>query len=434
MGFGHWPIPGYQRNVGYNCYEGRGATEIVDVNIHVGTGEVDQADKGLIAMQKCAKRCERREGCTAFTVQTTAQNVLLCWLRANVDLPSCERGTKESRRFSTYTRSGGTYTIGRRMQDGDANNVCGVLWFLHVSKCGGSTVRDLLRPGANFTVNATCKACSSMLDRNGWDYAHVGRASDASNNAKANGWSLHNASLWYDALSPYLENATVLPRVFVHHHDGMLPLASEEGHKLLSRVRSTVEARGCAFHLVSLLREPVERALSQAIFILQRRLAYRPKQCHPVIATRRRRPRSNCTIGRFRRLPPPNASGPFVLTIARAQRNYMTRYLTFGDWRQWPSTMWADNDASVDAELLTRASRLLSNATLIGTTARLPSFVDKLAAMMRWRVPPPAPLPISSSFTPPAIKQLYALTADERHAIEEATSIDRELYERFVLD
>ena len=81
-------------------------SEIIDVNIHVGTGEVDQADKGLIAMQKCAKRCERREGCTAFTVQTTAQNVLLCWLRANVDLASCERGTKESRRFSTYTRSG----------------------------------------------------------------------------------------------------------------------------------------------------------------------------------------------------------------------------------------------------------------------------------------------------------------------------------------
>ena len=96
--------------------------------------------------------------------------------------------------------------------------------------------------------------------------------------------------------------------------------------------------------------------------------------------------------------------------------------------------MWDATGTTSDAELLTRASRLLSNATLIGTTARLPSFVDKLAAMMRWRVPPPTPLPISSSFTPPAIKQLYALTADERHAIEEATSIDRELYERFVLD
>ena len=59
--------PGYALHRGYNCFEGAGASDVVDVNVHVSSGEVDGADRGKIATLKCKQRCDTRDGCSGFT-------------------------------------------------------------------------------------------------------------------------------------------------------------------------------------------------------------------------------------------------------------------------------------------------------------------------------------------------------------------------------
>ena len=88
-----------------NCYNGRGATEVLDHNVHTVTGEIDRADIGTIAVAKCRMRCEARaDECTAFTVQPTPQSSLHCWLRKYVVIDECDNGP-DARRFYTFLRA-----------------------------------------------------------------------------------------------------------------------------------------------------------------------------------------------------------------------------------------------------------------------------------------------------------------------------------------
>ena len=106
------PAQGYLPHADVNCFEGHGATEVIDVHMH-HTGETDKADRGAIATYKCMRRCDRREGCTAFTTEKTVFGILNCFLRKNVVLASCEQN---ARRFTTYTR-----VQGRRLSSSSTN-------------------------------------------------------------------------------------------------------------------------------------------------------------------------------------------------------------------------------------------------------------------------------------------------------------------------
>ena len=98
------PFDGWTLNMHTNCYEGRGATEMIDAYVHTSTGDVDLEDVGSIATLKCQMRCSRRAGCTSFTVNPTAGGTLNCWLRHSVSIALCDRGP-DAKRFHTYVRT-----------------------------------------------------------------------------------------------------------------------------------------------------------------------------------------------------------------------------------------------------------------------------------------------------------------------------------------
>ena len=105
-----------------NCYPGRGASEVYDVNQHTSSGPADEADRGAIATFKCMRRCEMRDGCNAFTTQPR-NGELHCFLRANVAISSCDVG-EAGKHFFTYVRKStaaapdafGAHNRGRRLQ------------------------------------------------------------------------------------------------------------------------------------------------------------------------------------------------------------------------------------------------------------------------------------------------------------------------------
>lgn len=96
------PAPGYVPHTNMNCFEGHGATEVIDVYVHLHTGDTDRDDRGAIATYKCKRRCDRRESCTAFTTQHTPMGILNCFLRTDIVIANCEQN---ARRFTTYTRA-----------------------------------------------------------------------------------------------------------------------------------------------------------------------------------------------------------------------------------------------------------------------------------------------------------------------------------------
>lgn len=110
-GFGS-PVQGWTLHANTNCYGGRGATEIIDVNIYTSTGSTEEADRGAVASLKCMQRCVLREGCTAFTTQAKLGQ-LHCWLRRDVVPTACEQGM-DAKHFFTYVRE--PAAAGRRLQ------------------------------------------------------------------------------------------------------------------------------------------------------------------------------------------------------------------------------------------------------------------------------------------------------------------------------
>ena len=96
-------LHGWTVNPDTNCYQGRGADEVLDVYMSTITGEVNRPDAGAVALLKCRMRCDsrRRDGCMAFTVHPSALGSLHCWLRKDVHLAACDR---DATRFYTYTR------------------------------------------------------------------------------------------------------------------------------------------------------------------------------------------------------------------------------------------------------------------------------------------------------------------------------------------
>jgi len=108
---------------------------------------------------------------------------------------------------------------------------CGVLWIVHVTKCGSSSIKDWL-----FTPEARAAGAYSVLR---------GNASLAQVMGDANWQAVLNAS------------APVAKHLLLSHH-GM-----EGVGELLDRavrpMRSALEARGCELRLATLLREPVAR-------------------------------------------------------------------------------------------------------------------------------------------------------------------------------
>ena len=204
---------------------------------------------------------------------------------------------------------------------------CGVLWFTHISKTGGETVRQYLKGrGRKF----------------GWPFLDLYTRSSPMSLRRAGRWEIERH---VHSLARHLNRTR--PRLVVHQHDGVGGL----GDYFLDRVlrplscRLQAETDGeCKVVIATVLREPVSRLLSQA--------------------------RSdNLRLSEFP-------------AFARAQANFQTKYLLFAtDWRV--GSLFLAN-ATVEESLLAPARSLLAHTNLIGRTEELGNFLAALDATMGW--------------------------------------------------
>jgi hypothetical protein len=203
---------------------------------------------------------------------------------------------------------------------------CGLLWYTHISKTGGETVRHHLK---------------ARVRKHGWSFLDLYTSTSPRSMRRAGRWEIERH---IHALAVHLNRSR--PRLVVHQHDGVGGL----GEYFLERVlkplscRFQTEAPECKVVLVTTLRDPVGRLVSQA---------------------------------QSDKLPPAQFNA-----FARAQANFQTKYVLFTtDWRV--SSLFLSNSRDEQA-LLQPARDVLSHATLVGRTEELRRFLVALDATMGW--------------------------------------------------
>ena len=67
----------WERHDGYNCYNGRGATDITQSALRIET------------LEECKAECSKDPECTAVIFQSSISS---CWLRKDVELSECATG------------------------------------------------------------------------------------------------------------------------------------------------------------------------------------------------------------------------------------------------------------------------------------------------------------------------------------------------------
>ena len=133
-----------------------------------------------------------------------------------------------------------------------SSSKCGLLWFTHIPKTGGSSVRMWLEENA---------------EEHGWDFHDsLFLQYDGHENIPIFRW--RTAKAW-SSIEQALQGAS--PRVILHHHDGMPGLGNEELRSFLNETRHSLQAKGCELTMATVLRSPVARFVSDVNF---HRLSY----------------------------------------------------------------------------------------------------------------------------------------------------------------
>ena len=122
---------------------------------------------------------------------------------------------------------------------------CGMLWFTHPPRTGGSSAWSVLERKAK---------------RMGWR-AHDSLDMDSPGPHRNDTWSWKHSKAW-DALLDDLDVAA--PTLILHHRQGMPGLSNLQLRTFLSRTKASLEAKGCSLLLATLMRAPLSRALSEA--------------------------------------------------------------------------------------------------------------------------------------------------------------------------
>jgi len=121
---------------------------------------------------------------------------------------------------------------------------CGVIWFVHVPKAGGTTVREFFQHAEHVTR---------------WKYIDF-----CGSNAKPQ-W---NASLSFRRINHWVDlvRPTYKPRLTVHHHNGVPGVLEPSVFRYLKSLRERLQRRGCTLLVMTMLREPVAREISNVMF------------------------------------------------------------------------------------------------------------------------------------------------------------------------
>ena len=149
---------------------------------------------------------------------------------------------------------------------------CGVLWFLHIPKTGGTTVRHSLQRGSHKSgwkfVGLLRHRLGYLNDTThpaGWANATAVRAGgDAAEDAAAYVAAALNSRTWAH-IRREVEGSTK-PRLVVEQHTGSLGLGEALLHAPLAELACALKRKGCRLMLATALREPLAHAQSLAFY------------------------------------------------------------------------------------------------------------------------------------------------------------------------
>ena len=214
---------------------------------------------------------------------------------------------------------------------------CGLLYYLHVPKTGGTTVKNHLR----------------ALGPQGWQLLHLQWPPKGKNTTERQRW-LEDPEHWKTS-EGWLELRRAVaterrPKLLMVAHHGAPGLTYMVEHEL-PKLACELKARGCGLAVTTVLRDPVERAMSAALFNS-----------------------GKSGSGLSESFWTDNRSVVEQALVDRAE--LQTRYLLAGHPDQWPSTWHTLSPATATAGLVKQAQRALSFVRLVGVTARLKAFLE----------------------------------------------------------
>ena len=259
---------------------------------------------------------------------------------------------------------------------------CGLLYFVHIPKTGGSTVFNRLKgiPGWGFNRlywgDDRKEEDKWVSQKNRW--------------VKSPGWKWLLEQLEVDK-----------PSLIVEAHHGAPGLRHMEQHAL-KRIACKLKAKGCQLRVVTMLREPTARLMSGLIFN---------------------------TAWESGAVPEEEAALRFIGENSELQ----ARYLLEGHPRQWSNDSWRKLPQlyTVDDNLVESVQRTLSYAYLVGRSAELNAFVYAIYRLLGIRHRKANRLrrdtPDDSNVTPDY--NISALSAPILAAAHTATQSDRQIFE-----
>ena len=213
---------------------------------------------------------------------------------------------------------------------------CGVLWYLHIPKTGGTT---LMR---HFHANK---------GRNGWRYANMWKNPIPEEERGAPGsshqWATWNVSKeWTHVVLDELSRPK--PKLIVHTHHNMPGLGDAYMQDAVLRpMAQSLRSKGCEIRFVTVLREPVAEIVSLML---------------------------------FRHVP----QSEFIKDVEK-NAEATSKYIMYNFRTQWPQ-MYRFGLPTQDQgeQLLLAGQDILHNFSLVGRTEQLDAFVAKVNVMLGW--------------------------------------------------
>jgi len=140
-------------------------------------------------------------------------------------------------------------------KDAEPPMKCGVLWYLHIPKTGGTTIMHHFH---------------DLHERYNWQYANMWKLQVPPNEKGLPGSPYHwtgwnTTKKWTNVVLPELSQAQ--PRLIVHAHHNMPGLGDPYMfNQVLMPMKRSLEAKGCELRLATALREPVSEVVSLMLF------------------------------------------------------------------------------------------------------------------------------------------------------------------------